>query len=113
MSASSTDAPGLTTDVYGLKSHKQAKRLLVDFLRIGFRPSVMFSVDRRCRTVVAVELGKRSRLVYAKVGGPKSGIVQWSLTPQVFSSRLRRDANVALGRHLSGDIKTPIRLRYH
>ena len=113
MSAYSTDAPSLTLDVYGIKSYKQAERLLVDFLRIGFRPSVMFSVDRRCRTVVAVELGRSSRLVYAKVGGPKSGIVQWSLTPQVFSSRLRRATNLALGKHLSGDLKVPLRLSYH
>lgn len=112
MSASSTNAVSLSVDVYGLKSHKQAKRLLVDFLRIGFRPSVIFSVDRRCRTVVAVELGRSAKLVYAKVGGPTSGIVQWSLTPQVFSVRLRRAANLALGKHLSGDLKTPLRLRY-
>jgi hypothetical protein len=112
MSASSTDAPGVILDVYGIKSHRQAKRLLVDFLSIGFRPAVMFAVDRRCRTVVAVELGKHVKLVYAKVGGPKSGIVQWSLAPQVFSSRLRRTASAALESHLSGNLRQPLRLRY-
>jgi hypothetical protein len=99
-------------DVYGIKSLRLGKRLLQDLVRAGFTPRVLFSVDWRCRTVVAMGAGQTPSVVYAKVGGARSGIVQWALDPCVFSSRLKRSANLALGKHLSGNLTTPLRLRY-
>ncbi len=101
-----------TVDVYGIRSHKQAERLLVDLVSIGFVPAVMFSVDWRCRTIVAADTRGALRLIYAKVGGPKAGVAQWSVDPRVFSSGLKRAASRALGKHLSGSLKAPLRLRY-
>jgi hypothetical protein len=99
-------------DVYGIKSPRLGKRLLQDLVRAGFAPRVLFSVDWRCRTIVAMGSGTPPSVVYAKVGGARSGIVQWALDPRVFSSRLKRDSNLALGKHLSGNLNTPLRLTY-
>lgn len=112
MSTSSTDASGRITDVYGIKSPQQAKRLLGDLISLGFRPAVVFAVDWRCRTIVAAETSDTPKFIYAKVGGPSVGIVQWALDPRVFSSSLKRRATLAIGRHLSGQLTRPMKLRY-
>lgn len=112
MSDSSTHETRRTLDVYGIHSAKQAERLLRDFVGIGFVPSVMFAIDWRCRTLVAVENRLVPRFIYAKVGGPASGITQWSIDPAVFSPSLKRRAAKSLGRHLSGDLKEPLRLHF-
>ena len=112
MSTSSTSAVGNITDVYGIKSPQQAKRLLGDLISLGFRPAVVFAVDWRCRTIVAAETSDTPKFIYAKVGGPVAGIVQWSLDPRVFSAALKRRATLAIGRHLSGQLTKPLKLRY-
>ena len=112
MSASSTHETRRTLDVYGIHSAKQAERLLRDFVGIGFIPSVMFAIDWRFRTLVAVEGRAIPRFIYAKLGGPRSGITQWSTDPAVFSPSLKRRASKAIGRHLSGDLKEPLRLHF-
>jgi hypothetical protein len=99
-------------DVYGVKSTRLASRLIRDLVRAGFMPHVLFSVDWRCRTMVAIESRQTPRAVYVKVGGPLSGVVQWTLDPRVFSSGLKRASISALGKHLSGDLNKPMQLRY-
>lgn len=112
MSALLPETTELTLDVYGMQALKPVKRLLGDLVGLGFLPAVIFAVDWRCRTLAAVERGKSARIIYAKVGGPKSGLTQWSLDPGVISPSLKRKASLSLGKLLSGDLRAPLQLRY-
>jgi hypothetical protein len=95
-------------DVYGFKSKDAAVGMVGRAWSLGFRPSVLFSVGWRCRTVAAVEGGKPT--VYMRIGGPATHMTQWTIRPEVFSSGLRKSAEKSLVGFLSGDLRAPIRV---